>query len=362
MQNAVRYFARVPWPLLAVLTAIVVLTASVGLTPPAPTRDRPGVYHDRDLYQAVTARVQAGENYYTAAAAEQRAHGYPTKPAVTFREPTEAWLLAALRFDFARGAVLFALAVFTALAIHRALEHAGVATLGRVAGLTLAATGIAICGVRAAPYLHEIWAGLLISSSLAVWRPGRYGWSVCLAFAACLFREIATPVLLVMAGCAVVERRWREAAAWCAATAVFGGVALAHLWFASRQALPTDITSAAWAAIGGWRFIVATARQNILLAWMPAAAVSVIVALALLGMAHAEGFWGRRLAAVTFSFAAVFWFVGRPDNYYWGGLYAPLLPLGLLYAPRALRALVPHGTLPFPRLGRQNAPASVPRR
>jgi hypothetical protein len=339
----------------AVLLTSALVVMDRAPPPPKPPPERADVFSDRSLYRAITARVQAGENYYVAAAAEQRAHSYPTKPAVAFREPTEAWLLAALRYDFARWAAVFALAACAALAIHRALERQGLPPLSRAFGMALAATGLANAGTPAAPYLHEVWASLLIACSVAVWRPGRYGASIALAFAACLFREIAAPVLLAMGVCAVAERRWREAWTWGAATAAFGAVALAHLWLASRQALPADLTSPGWISIGGWRFILLTARRNLALAVLPYPATSVAVALALAGLSCADSPWSRRVAVVTFSFVGMFWFAGRPDNYYWGILYAPLLPLGLLYAARALRVLPPAPALVVRR--RRRAPA-----
>jgi hypothetical protein len=36
----------------------------------------------------------------------------------------------------------------------------------------------------------------------------------------------------------------------------------------------------------------------------------------------------------------VFLVLGRPDNVYWGFLFAPILPIGLAFAPAALRDLV----------------------
>lgn len=339
LRLAARPLLAFPWPALAIAALIATLTASAGDVP-AGSGPHPHRYTDRTLYRAITARVQAGQDYYVAAAAEQRAHAYPTKPAVALREPIEAWLLAALQVDWARWAVLLALAAFVTLALQRALEGQGLSLPWRTAGVALAATGLANAGTPQAPYLHEVWAALLICGSLALWRPGRYAASIALALGACLFREIAAPVLLAMCVCAGFERRWREVFAWCAAAAVFGVLALIHLWLASRQAQPGDLSSPGWAVVGGWRFIVATGRRNLALALLPAWAVSVAMALALIGLARVEGAWWRRVAAVTMAFVVLFWFVGRPDNYYWGILYAPLAPLGLMWLPKLARELL----------------------
>jgi hypothetical protein len=332
-----RGVARMLWIVAAILTALVVPTSSA-IPPRNIAPGQHNVFSDFSLYQAITARVQAGENYYIVAAAEQRAHHYPTKPAVTIREPTEAWLLAGLRDDSARWTAVLLLAGCAMLAMHRALAAQRLSMPSHIAGLVLTATGFASALLPTSPYLHEIWASLLLSSSIAMWRPGRYRASVALAFAACLFRELAAPVLVVMGACAVADRRWREAWVWGGATAGFAAIAALHLWLAGRQALPTDLTSPGWVRVGGWDFILLTARRNIALGVLPAPAASVATALALVGLTWADTPWGRRVAAVTFAFVGVFWFAGRPNNYYWGLLYAPLLPLGLVYAASALGA------------------------
>ncbi len=45
-------------------------------------------------------------------------------------------------------------------------------------------------------------------------------------------------------------------------------------------------------------------------------------------------------ARVIAGFLLLFMAVGRPDNYYWGMIFAPLLTMGLPFAPAALDDLV----------------------
>ena len=346
-----RVVATTPWALFAVLGAIAFLTASAGLRLPQASGHAyqrlvtPAGFTDTLLYKEITARVQTGEDYYRAATSSQRAHHYPLRPAVAVREPTEAWLLAVLGSDLGRRAALFLLVIFTTETVRRALSTIGMGLPGRLYGVLAVGQSLVYAALPDGPYVHEVWAGLLLTSSVAVWRPGRYGMSVALAFTACLFREIAAPALLAMIFCAAADRRWREVWAWGAAAAAFGLLAAAHLWLVSHQILATDLASPGWTAVGGWPFILANARENLLLALLPAPAASVATSLALLGLASARGPWARRLAAVTFAFVALFWFVGRPDNAYWGNLYGPLLALGLIWAPRALRDLSRPGVL-----------------
>jgi hypothetical protein len=73
-----------------------------------------------------------------------------------------------------------------------------------------------------------------------------------------------------------------------------------------------------------------------LLLFLPLPAVALLVPLALLGWAGVRGATGERIALLLLGYAAGLMLVGRPDNFYWGILIAPLLPIGLAFAPRAL--------------------------
>ena len=65
----------------------------------------------------------------------------------------------------------------------------------------------------------------------------------------------------------------------------------------------------------------------------------VILPLALLGAAGWRGTVGTRVALTMGAYVFAFSIAGRQDNYYWGLMYAPLMPLGLTFAPRALADL-----------------------
>src|SRR5437868_14218162 len=51
---------------------------------------------DVQLYQAEVARIQRGEGYYDAAAAELAGRGYPTRSVFNWRTPLPVWLLGNL--------------------------------------------------------------------------------------------------------------------------------------------------------------------------------------------------------------------------------------------------------------------------
>src|SRR5690606_12052207 len=79
-----------------------------------------GSRRDFDLYQSINRRLTAGEGYYEAALAEQRASGFPTKPFVTVRPPTLAWSSLVLGLEGWRLAAL-GLWLATVLGLYAAL-------------------------------------------------------------------------------------------------------------------------------------------------------------------------------------------------------------------------------------------------
>ncbi len=311
---------------------------------------------DRGLYRAIAERVAAGENYYAAAAAEQRGHHYPMRPPQVFREPTEAWLLAVLPNDLIRWGAIIVLAMGVALALRQALDQVDMPAPLRLVAVLLMATGIANAGTPQAPYLHEIWAALFIALSLALRRPDRWAASVAAGFIACLFRELAAPYLVVMLTFATLERRWREVAGWLAACILFAGLFAVHLTLAAGQARPGDPASPGWIQLGGWPFVLETARRNVLLVICPRWLVAVAVCFSLAGLVDRRDPWISRVALTVGGYLAAFTVVGRPDNEYWGILYAPLLPLGLVFAPTALRDLFRRAIFPITSLPSSDRP------
>ncbi len=102
---------------------------------------------------------------------------------------------------------------------------------------------------------------------------------------------------------------------------------------------PGDFVSPGWLGLGGWDFAIATAKWNIVLHELPYPLIALALCLGVIGLAGARDGRARRAAAIVAGYLTGFLVVGRPDNYYWGVLYAPLLPVGLLLAPAAIRDL-----------------------
>lgn len=285
--------------------------------------------NDMEVQATVLARVQAGESYYRVVLDELQRRGYPTGSPFNFRLPTLVWFLALFPSpDGSASTVLVLLGVATAaLWSRRWLKDGRPRGLWFAVPLTLTMLPLWLHG--GAIHLNDLWAGQLIALSLAAWAAGFLPLSVVAGTAAVLIRELALPYLLVMGTMAFLSGHRREAWAWVAATA---GVLILVAWHAlyASQLAPSGARQDGWVALGGWCFALRTARMNPLLMllpnWLHAALVSFLIA----------GAWkwrsapGQRVAVMLTLYLAVFLVVGRPDNFYWGLLIAPILPLGAL--------------------------------
>ena len=318
---------------------------------PTPKSATAAPITDGELYANIVNRVATGQDYYAAAAAEHRKDSYPTSPPNVFREPAEALFLARLPGEASRWSALLALTVVAAFSARTAIARTSIPARMRLAAVLAITAGLSNAGMPHAPYMHEVWASLLIVLSLCVYQTKRPAVAASLGLAACLIRELALPYVLAMAAMDLLERRWRDAVCWLAATVAFVACYAAHLSRAAELHMPGDLVSSGWIGLGGWRFVLMTARRNAFLALTPAWVVATVVVAAAIGLVGCRDRWVARIAVVVVGYLAAVTLLGRPDNEYWGILWAPLLPLGLALAPAALRDLT-----------RQAFPAAIARR
>lgn len=321
--------------------ACLLLAIGFGLTHGvAPDRaPGPAGTNDLDFYTRVVDRVRRGEPYYPVAVQEVRLLDGPAKPFMIVRTPLLATVLAALPGKAAAQWIQRALICFALGAWCLRLGIMRMAPLRAVLALVALCSGY-VCMLADQAYLmHETWAGLLVAAGLAVYRPGRSAACLALILLAALLRELAAPILLVMAGFAAWERRPREAMAWTAAFAVFALVLWRHALAVQALYLPTDTASPGWLFLSGWPFVLHAATWTAF-TLAGSGAVVVLFPLALLGFSWVREPALRRAAVIVFGFSAGLMVVGRPVNFYWGLMIAPLWPLGLIFAPRALTALV----------------------
>lgn len=316
-----------------VVALVVVVLIGWGLSAPARgtallNSTEPGLQgRDVQLYAGVTARVADGEDYYAVLADELPARGYATRPVFNWRLPTLTWMNAMLPSTaWSQGLlILVGFGVVMAWARLLQIEIPRVATAG-IPVLVMCMGGMFM---KNTAVLHEAWAGLFIAASLACWGLSRPRLSIVLGAAALLIRELSLPFVVLMAAMAWRESRKKEAFAWAGIAVLVGA---AWLWHAShvRPLIPADGMSKSWLVMGGWGFALSTAQANPFLLLLPAWLVALIVPVVWAGFWSWQSALGHRLAFVVTGYLGFFMIAGRPENWYWGFLIAPLIGLGAL--------------------------------
>jgi hypothetical protein len=340
---ATRFAGWQPLPARLLIALLMALSAyGVAATlQPVPAREEAAVDLNRTdlaLYTAIAQRVGEGESYYSAVVAEQRARNYPLRPVVTVRLPTLAWTIGTIGPE--RAALLLRLLMIGAIAALALRLRAISGSKPQWAAATfIAAASIVLLTVPAMTWWHESWSALLLVVSLSCRSRQRWAASVAFGLAAVLFRELALPYLCVMAVLALRERSRAEAAAWAAAILIFFAALALHAAALTAHVHSGDPASPGWASAGGWPFILSLVQRCTVFALLPLPLVAVAVPLALIGWASVRGETGNRGTFLLLLYIAAFMLVGRSDNFYWGLMIAPLLPLGLAFAPSALRDL-----------------------
>lgn len=327
----------------ALLALVLVLSGWGAFTSlsAAPAQNKPvaPMARDAELYRAVAARVQAGENYYAAAATEQRARNYPLKPFVTVRPPLLATATAAVGGPAVMGIALQLLVLITLIATTFRVRSLNISRPESLAAIGLTALSLLVIAQPDLALWHEAWGATLVALALAIHRPERWLPSVVIALIAALTRELAIPFLLVMGFWALIEKRRAEAATWAGALIIAAAALALHAHAIGQIVTAADPVSPGWSGAGGWPFVVSMLAKTSALALVPAWFAAALIPFAFLGWVLCAHPAARRaslwLAGMMFAFALF----GRPDNFYWGLMLAPVLPIGLAFAPRAALAL-----------------------
>jgi hypothetical protein len=317
--------------LIAALALLVVIGIVQTIAPGPGPHLGPAGHGDAALYQAIADRT-AHEGYYTAAIGEQRMRGYPVRPFVTVREPALAQLSASLGPRIT--VILFRLLALVTLGalilrIRRAIPH-------WIPAAILATLCCEMISDPAVAVWHEAWAALLVTLSLACRSQRHWAHACLLGLAAVLLRELALPYLVMMLLAALAERRRAEAAGWGAAILLFALALARHATLVARHVLPHDLGSPGWSEFGGWRFILGMVHDTSVMTLLPFWTSAILIPLALLGWAGRTGQFFDRVTITLAAWILPFMAIGRPDNFYWGLMFAMLLPVGLAFAPSAV--------------------------
>lgn len=347
--------AGAPWRLAAALT-VVVLAALAAWAEPVhdlAAHVAHGRMSDIGLYQAVAQQVGQGADYYASAIHLQRANLFPLHPFVTVRLPTLAWLVGHLGFGAAlalAGALIAANAViwFGALPFARPAERVGVVALLLLGSIMVPRT----------VYLHEWWAGQLLTGALGLFLRDRPRPAIALAIAALFLRELSALFVLASLPFLARERRGTEVLAIVVALTAFGLALLLHRARVVALVLPTDLFSPGWLGLRGPAGPSGDLQGMVLFGLVPEPLGSLLVFAPLLGWAEVAA---RRsaLPLVWFGgFLAVLALLARPDNGYWVRMILPAYLAGLALAPGALLALTAVRRPSAPGGGTAGSPAA----
>ncbi|RIV86129.1 hypothetical protein D2V17_09900 [Aurantiacibacter xanthus] len=293
---------------------------------------------DYELYRRIHKRVDAGEGYYAAAIAEQRANRYPVKPFVTVRLPTLAYLQSLFGLTTLGHILVGMLVVSIGLYLPLTQDRTGLAE--RVAGAVALLLGGASLFVKQGPLSHESVAGILLTLALLSYRTTNYWPTLILAAMALAVRELALPFVLLWLVLALVARRWREAG-WVAGLV---GLFALGLWLHSLgvAAAVTEggLASPGWKALAGPALpLMGMVRMTPLL-MLPTWLAAPLAVLPLVGWASLGG---KRAGFACLAFVGFFTMMAlfaRVENYYWILIVLPAYAAGLAFAPRAVADLV----------------------
>ncbi len=321
--------------------ALVLYGGSPGIVRPAPQGQGDT---DSDLFRKVILRVHTGESAHDAFQHVFEEYQYPVRSILNYRTPLHAWLLGHLPGLSWGQALLMVLSLFVSLLVYSLIiNRAGV--LAAVVAVLLMQGAFAYVFVDDLYLYTEPWAGTLITLSVCAYQRGWRRLGTASGLLAIFFRELAVPYAVVSTWIAWRCGRRREMAFWVAGLLVYGGYLGLHV-LAVLPRLPRSsgiVNAGFWVQRGGLPFVLATVRINLWLLALPYSVTAIYLPLALLGLSGWPGETAVRIAGFAGICLGCFLFVGGIYNTYWGLLYAPLLPLGLVLAPVQLRVLVRHG-------------------
>ena len=289
---------------------------------------------DLALHARIAERVRAGEDYYRTAPAEQRDAGEAPRSSLTVRLPTLTWLNARLGRGV-MGLVAALLLIANLFAWHRALALRTTAPERIAAMPLLLLAGFAVMEPHAG-LAHELVAGLLLSLSLALYRPGFAAPALLTLAAALAIRELAAPFALAWLALALVEKRWKEAGALALLLALFAAALALHRQAIAALLTPTDYAALGWSGLEGPALFTSALAAFTPLTYLAHWLAGPSALLPLVGWIGLGGRLGA-LATLWFAgFALLMVLLARATDLVWVLMILPAYAAGLAFVPRAL--------------------------
>jgi hypothetical protein len=335
-----RFAGSARWPARVILLFLLLLAVQ-GLserpTTPGATGGRTQSEHAQTMFhQRVIEGVQAGGRYYQVAAQEHRLAGTPLS---TLRLPTLAWVHSRLP-PFGPAVLLYGLIAATLGAWAWRLSIGGLPVQRAALGSALLLAGAATLLLPELLVWHECWEALLVALSLALRSERRYGLSALTALAGAAVGEQAIVFPIIMLAFSLHQRRAGETVAWGAVILLMAGYLAWHAEERAAAAGIAETQSPASLGFGGWDAAIAMVQMTGPLRLMPQWIGALIVPVAVVGWAGWQNATGARGAVFLLTYLLLLASVGHADNFYPALLIAPLLPVGLLFAPAALADLI----------------------
>jgi hypothetical protein len=341
MPSRVAGLARPRARLFLALLALLMLASLTALSNPslqsaATPNDDPA---STIAYGATVEALRHGANYYSATVDALRASDQPVRPWLAVRLPTLSVVQASLS-PVTAALLLYALALVTLASWWKCLGSILPRPIPRLVAVVFAAGGMwsALLGQHVID--HELWAGLLISLSLATRAPDRSTASVALGLSAMLLHEGAALFVIIMAVCALSEGFRREAACWGIAAAVFGITLWFHAGAVAAITGPLDQPWSGWPGILGFGFAVRSLVGTTILSALPLSLGALAIGLALAGWASWRDPLAFRALATLIGYLLFLSLLAPVDASGWAYLIAPISMIGLIFVPDALRDLV----------------------
>jgi hypothetical protein len=348
--------------LLAALLCVGVTLSPLARGYAGVVRPGPG---DVELYRAEVERMQAGEGYYQAAAAELHERGYPTRSIFNWRTPLPMWLIGHVPRPVWGKVLLGLLALMLLRTAFEALMRDEPAALARHAAcIVLLSCPLVCCVLDDLFVMPVLWAGVLMALSLVCYGSDRSAWGVGFGVAALFMRELALPYCLLAMGMAWWNGRRRELLLWAVGLAAWTLFFEVHALRVLALIQPGDRAhTQGWLQLGGAAFVLSTVQLNAYLLLCPQWVAALWFVAAMCGFAGWNTPLGRRVGGTACLYVVAFGLVGQQFNQYWGALVAPLWCFGVARLPASLRDLcravggskVKHGvpdlsTIHYPRV------------
>lgn len=287
----------------------------------------------------VVEAMRHGTDYYSASLQAARSADTPSRLLLSHPLPTLAVLQSAMG-QVAAALLLYALAMLTLFAWWHRLRLAIPRSPVRAAAIVLAATGMVSALLGEFVAVHDLWAGLLLSLSLAIRTPGRWITAAALGLMAAMIRETAALYLGLMLVTALFEGHRRESGGWTIALAVFAAVVIVHLQAIAAVTGPLgEAQPADWAGAAGFGFALEAIAASTAPSLLPSGIAALLVVLAIVGWSAWRDPLATRALAIILVFVVVLTFWSGPGRAHWAFLIAPIVPIGLIFIPDALRDL-----------------------